>query len=326
MRTAFLGAYGYGNLGDELCLMEAMRAFPATEAHAFSVAPDWTMRCVPGLAGCFRDGAAMHALRPRRIVFGGGMFGVPEAFRAWMPHLVRADRDGAEIHLHNLGIAWLLQDLGWLDDAARGVIARARTFSVRDALGVERAAEAGFARLPRVTHFPEADILADPSLADELLPRDGPKLLGVSVIPTASMLAALERDAPRVGALLAPFAGHAILPIVSTVHADSAAEDDLAGFGAFRAAFLPGARIAAPALLDRGHWRAAMTPARLKGLIARCDALISQRKHNVVHAIGAGVRVLGLHPREDNSLPRTFIALAHRLPGGSRCIGLDRAA
>jgi hypothetical protein len=76
-------------------------------------------------------------------------------------------------------------------------------------------------------------------------------------------------------------------------------------------------------LLDPAHWRRAVTPRNLKGLIARCDALISQRKHNAVHAIGAGVRVIGLHPLEDDSLRRTFVALTHRLAPGSRCVGLD---
>lgn len=322
MRTAFLGAYGYGNLGDELCLIEAMRAFPSEAAFALSVAPDWTMRAVPGLAGCFRSAAEMLALAPRRIVYGGGMFGIPEAFRAWMPALAEAEARGAEIHLHNLGVGWLTSDLGWLDAAARGVIARLASFTVRDPLSVERVAEAGFGRLPRVTHFPEADIEPDPALAEALLPRDGRKLLGLSIIPIPLMRAALAHDAARLSALLAEFAGHAVLPIVSTVHVDSAAEDDLAGVTAVLDRFLPDAAIAAPMLLDRGFWHAEMTPRRLKGLIARCDTLVSQRKHNCVHAIGAGVRVIGLHPRLDNSLPRTFTALAHRLPPGSRCVGL----
>ena len=55
MRTAFIGAYGYGNLGDELCLIEAMQEFPPGEppsggAFAFTQNPAWTNRCVPGLA------------------------------------------------------------------------------------------------------------------------------------------------------------------------------------------------------------------------------------------------------------------------------------
>jgi polysaccharide pyruvyl transferase WcaK-like protein len=322
MRTAFLGAYGYGNLGDELCLMEAMRAFPSTEAHAFSVAPDWTLRCVPGLAGCFRDGGEMLALRPERVVFGGGMFGVPDAYRAWLPHLATAEAAGAEIHFHNLGVAWLANDLSWLDETARGVFLRAASYTVRDVLSVEYAAMAGIGRLPKLSFFPEADIPADPGLADALLPR-GPKLLGVSIIPMPLMRAALRHDADRVRALLAEFADHAVLPVVSTVHLDTPDEDDVAGCRAFLETFLPHAPIVAPLLLDRAFWRAEMTPARLKGLIARCDTLLTQRKHNAIHAIGAGVRVIGLHPLLDNSLRRTFVTLTHRLPPGSRCVGLE---
>ena len=97
----------------------------------------------------------------------------------------------------------------------------------------------------------------------------------------------------------------------------------MAGVADFIARFLPGAPIAASALLDRDHWRQTMTPPRLKGLIARLDTLVTQRKHNAIHAIGSGVRVIGLHPLEDNSLRRTFVSLSHRLPPGSRCLGLE---
>ena len=320
--TAFLGAYGYGNLGDELCLMEAMRAFPGGEAHAFSVDPDWTRRCVPGLAGCFGTGTELMDLRPARIVYGGGMFGVAEAFRAWLPWLACAAAGGVELHFHNLGVARLKHDLGWLDAIAREVFAHAATLTVRDYISVEMLAEAGITPMARVTHFPEADIPADPTLADALLPRDCRKLLGLSIITTPLMRDGLQHDAARVRATLAEFTGHAVIPVISTIHRDrSAEEDDLAGTLAFIREFLPDAPIAAPALLD-----AEMTPARLKGLIARLDALVTQRKHNMVHAIGAGTRVIGLHPMEDDSLRRTFVALSYRLPPGSRCLGLDRPA
>jgi hypothetical protein len=126
-----------------------------------------------------------------------------------------------------------------------------------------------------------------------------------------------------VEALLAGFADHLVVPVVSTVHADATDEDDLAGVLRFLRRFLPRMPVAGAGLLDRAHWRAEMTPARLKGLIARLDVLVTQRKHNAVHAIGAGTRVIGLHPLEDDSLRRTFVALSHRLPPGSRCVGLD---
>jgi hypothetical protein len=216
--TAFLGAYGYGNLGDELCLMEAMHAFPTDQAHALSVDPDWTMRCVPGLVGCFRSGEAMLALQPHRVVFGGGMFGVPSAFRAWMPFLAEAASRGAEIHMHNLGVGWPPGQQHWLDDTARAVFARVASFTVRDYAGFERVARGGFGPVPRISFFPETGIPAAFDLADALLPRGIP-LLGVSIIPSAEMRAGLAHDAARVHALVAGFRAHTVVPIVSTVHA-----------------------------------------------------------------------------------------------------------
>lgn len=323
--TIYLGAYGYGNLGDELCLLEAMKAFPAEEAHALSVAPDWTMRCVPGLTGCFTRIEEMFALKPARVVFGGGMVGTPQIFREQLPLLDRAAQEGIEIHLHNLGVARLTEDLAWRSQAALRAIARAATFTVRDYLSFEMAVEADIGRLPGLSFFPEADMPADFTLADALLPS-GRRLLGVSIIPTPSMRAAMRQDAARIRELLVEFADHAIVPVVSTMHVTNDHETDMAGCLAFIREFLPQSEVAAPVLLDRAHWHAHLTPARLKGIIGRCDALLTQRKHNAIHAIGAGVRVIGLHPLVDGSMRRTFVALSHRLPPGSRCVGLRTGA
>ena len=320
-RTAFLRAYGYGNLGDELCLIEAMQAFPCAEAHAFSVDGAWTRRCVPGLAGTFADGPEMLALRPARVVFGGGMFGVADAFAAWMPSMADAADAGAEIHIHNIGAARIKAGMGWFDARAAATIARLATFTVRDYVSFEMVAEAGLGRMPRIIHFPERLVAPDPALADEILPRGRP-LLGVSILSLPMMEQAAERDAALVGALLAEFEGHDVVPIVSTLHQSAADENDAEGAARFIRRFLPRDRIAVPALLDPAFWRERLTPRSLKGLIARCDALVTQRKHNAVHAIGAGVRVIGLHPAVDDSLRRTFVALADMLPPGSRCIGL----
>ncbi|HZF75646.1 MAG TPA: polysaccharide pyruvyl transferase family protein [Acetobacteraceae bacterium] len=320
-RTAFLGAYGYGNLGDELCLIEAMQAFPPAEAHAFSVDGAWTRRCVPELAGTFREGPEMLALRPDRIVFGGGMFGVSDAFAAWMPWMAEAAEQGVALHVHNIGVARIKSDLAWFDARAAATVARLASFTVRDYVSFEMIAEAGLGRMPRITHFPERLVTPDFALADELLPR-GRKLLGVSILSLPAMEEVTERDAPLLDALLAEFEGHDVVPVVSTLHQSAEDENDVEGAARFIRRFLPRARIAAPELLDAAFWRARLTPRNLKGLIARCDALVTQRKHNAVHAIGAGVRVIGLHPVVDDSLRRTFVALSEVLPPGSRCIGI----
>lgn len=319
--TIYLGAYGFGNLGDELCLMEAMRAFPDEEAYAHSVAPEWTMRCVPRLTGCIRTMEEMIALKPTRVVFGGGMVGTSDSFRYRLPFLDRLAGAGIEIHLHNLGVARLTDDLTWRTEAALRAIARAATFTVRDYLSFEMVVEAGIARLPEITLFPEADIEPDFSLADDMLPR-GRKLLGISIIPMPLMLDAMRHDAARVRNLLREFDGYGIVPVVSTVHVESKFDPDFVGSMSFIREFLPDAEVVAPVLLDRTHWHAQLTPARLKGIIGRCDALLTQRKHNAIHAIGAGVRVIGLHPIVDDSLRRTFVALSHRLQPGSHCVGL----
>jgi hypothetical protein len=326
--TAFIGAYGYGNLGDELCLIEAMQRFPDGPAYALAPDAEWTMRCVPGIVGCFRKGAEMLALAPRRIVFGGGLVGRSRTFRNWLPWIAQAMAQGAEVHFNNLGVERLSKDLTWLDDAARAVFAGAASFTVRDPTSFEMVAEAAIGRMPGVTHYPEADIEPETDLAERLLPpgvAGGRKLLGVSIINNPEMRACLTADADRVRAALAEFRDHAVVPVVSTRHIDSGDENDATGMAEFAAEFLADHPIVARELLDAAFWRAELTPRRLKGIIARCDTLLTHRKHNSIHAIGAGVRVVGINPMVNDSLRRTFVALANRMPPGSRYVGLEGA-
>lgn len=325
MRTAFIGAYGFGNLGDELCLIEAMQEFPAAEAFAFSVQPDWTHRCVPGLSGTFRTGPEMLALAPRRVVYGGGGIGNRADFETFFPWMAEALATGAALHVHNIGIARTPPGPDWPAPVVRQVLGGLASFSVRDHRSVDMVAEWGLDVLPTLTRYPERAIAPDPTLADALLPADRP-LLGISIIDTPLMRRCLEHDAPVVESLLARFPDHAIVPICSTLHVDSAEEDDGSGFRRFAARFLAGREIIRPELAERPFWAAEVTPRRLKGLIARLDALISQRKHNCLHGLGAGTRTLGLSPMRDDSLRRVFVTCANQLPAGSACIGLDDGA
>ncbi|UFN48940.1 polysaccharide pyruvyl transferase family protein [Roseomonas sp. OT10] len=322
MRTAFIGAYGFGNLGDELCLIEAMREFPAAEAFAFSVQPAWTHRCVPGLAGTFRNGPEMRALAPARVVYGGGGIGTRADVETFFPWMAEALAAGAELHVHNIGVARIPPGPGWPAPVVREVLEGLASFTVRDHRSVDMVAEWGLEVLPGVTRYPERAIAPDFGLADALLPGDRP-LLGLSIIDTPLMRRCLEHDAAVVEALLARFPGHAVLPVCSTLHVDSAEEDDGSGFRRFAARFLAGREILCPQLAERPFWAAEVTPRRLKGLIARLDTLISQRKHNCLHGLGAGTRTIGLSPMRDDSLRRVFVTLANQLPAGSGCIGLE---
>jgi len=320
MRTAFLGSYGFGNLGDELCLIEAMQSFPSTEAHAFSTGPAWTIRCAPGLAACFQDGDAMMEFAPERVVLGGGHVGTVEAFAAFLPWMARAADAGATLHIHNIGVSTSALD-DRIDGAGFSALRRLTSFTVRDPDSAVAVASWGLPLRPGLSLFPERALIPDRTIADALLPRGRP-LLGISIIPYPLMDRCLRRDAARVRALLEPFTGHVVVPIVSTIHRYASDEDDATGFRHFAEAFLDGWDIALPEMLDVDWWEVNMTPARLRGVIGRLDTLISQRKHNVIHGIGAGVRTIGLHPMDDNSVPRTMVAVAANMPIGSTCIGL----
>lgn len=318
MRTAFLGAYGYGNLGDELCLIEAMRAFPSGECFAFTQDPDWTMRCVPGLAGTFFEDSGLLARRPARVVMGGGFIGEPVYMQTNLPGVAAAQRQGAITHIHNIGVSRMGRAADWAPEGGIEALRRLASFTVRDPRSAELVLEWDLGIIPGLTRYPEKSVPADPSLADALLPRGVP-LLGVSVTHSARMWRCLEHGAERVRALLAQFPDHALVPVVSTIHRLAPEERDDEGFRRFHATFCPERPVVAPELAEPGFWRAELTPQRLKGVVARLAVLVTQRKHNAIHAIGSGVPVQGIHIARDDSLPRTFQALADSLPEGSAC-------
>jgi hypothetical protein len=319
-RTAFIGAYGYGNLGDELCLIEAMQAFPSSAAFAYSRDPEWTMRCVPGLAGTFSADQELVALKPERVVFGGGGIGTPKTFADRLPWILAAHAIcGAELHIHNIGIGGEFLS-GWQTDPMRAAFDACASYTVRDPMSVLMSMEAGIVPLPGLTRFPERLVEPDFSLADDILPK-GEKLLGISIINMPLMDDCLRHDRDRVAKLLEEFRGWTVVPVVSTIHRFTETSDG-EGLRRFLANFLPDARIAVPWLMDREPWHQKLTPRLLKGIIARCNALISQRKHNCIHGIGAGVRTIGLGPAVDDSLRRTFVTLEQELAPSSLCIGL----
>jgi hypothetical protein len=320
VKTLFLGSYGFGNLGDELCLIEAMQAFPSTDAWVYSANPDVTTGSVPSIAGFITDRGQIRALAPERVVLGGGGVGFFPSIRDMLHWMDDAFRIGAKCHIHNIGVAWM-EDRSWAESVqVQRVLGGLASCTVRDHISAfcMRSWPANLS--PTITYYPERLLPADDALVG-LLPRDVPKL-GISITGQAAMRHALRENVAKVMAKLTPYRDHAIIPIISTVSATDPEEDDIAGFEVFRGLFLKGFNVGCEEFLDKAWWRANMTPLRLKGLIGGLDAIFTQRKHNLIHAIGAGTRAIGIYPAADDSIARIFYSLRDKMPPDSSQLAL----
>jgi hypothetical protein len=314
VKTLFLGSYGFGNLGDELCLIEAMQAFPSSESWVWSHDPGHTARLVPGITGFIRMRADIEALKPERIVLGGGGVGFMPSIRDMLHWMSEGLAIESALYVHNIGMA-LLEDVEWTKaPEVQRVFAALRGCSVRDHMSYHCFRLLPGAPVPAVTLYPEKLIPPDPALAAEL-PREQP-ILGVSITNHELMHERLEAGAERVAQALLPFRGWPVLPIISSFHPDAAHENDAAAFASFVARFLPDAQVLLPETLGYAWWHEHMTPRRVKGLIAACTHLVTQRKHNLIHAINVGTPVLALSPQIDDSLARIFFTLRGELPIG----------
>ena len=321
MKTLFLGSYGFGNLGDELCLIEAMQAFPSSEVWAFSVAPEFTRRCVPGIKDFVRTRAAANALKPERVVLGGGGVGFFPSIRDSLHWMYDLYRQGAQCHIHNIGVA-RMEDLSWVTvHEVKEVLKGLASFTVRDDMSwfAMKLWPAQF-QSSGITQYPERLLPADNAL-QPLLPK-GRKLLGVSITGQSQMRRALHDNPERVIAKLAPYRDHAIVPVISTVSLTDPEEDDVAGFEVFRKLYLSEAEVVCPQFLDKGWWRENMTPLRLKGIIGGLNVIFTQRKHNLIHAIGTQTPAVGVFPSIDDSIARIFFSLRDKMPPDSSMLSL----
>ena len=323
MKTLFLGSYGFGNLGDELCLIDAIKAFPSDEIWAFSADASFTARCVPSNIQFMSERPEIGLIKPERVILGGGGVGFMPGIRDMLHWMRDAKRLGAECHIYNIGMA-LLNDFSWFDAPEIGyVLEGLASFSVRDDTSWFCTKLWPVAVNPTISRYPERLLTPDLQLVS-LLPRRR-KLLGISVTGQNLMRAALEKNPMKVISALAPYRGHTIVPIVSTVSLSDPEEDDVAGFQFFRSRYLQGFDVACEEFLDKTWWRENMTPLRLKGLIGELDTIFTQRKHNLIHAIGTQTRAVGIYPSIDDSIARIFFSLRDEIPADSIQLSLTVA-
>ncbi len=317
MTTLFLGSYGFGNLGDELCLIEAAARFPSDDMWAFSHDPEFTASNTP-LRKFISERPQIQDIKPTRVVLGGGGVGFWPSLRDSLHWMYDAKLLGAELHIHNIGVSNIRQPEWREDPVVREVIADLASFTVRDHVSRWLVNDWGFGNTPKLSLYPEVDLPAEPF---DLAPVDG-RIVGVSLTSQTLVRAEVKRNRDRLRAILDEGGDFSVVPIISTVHAEDNEEDDVAAFEHFARYVLEGRTIVYPEMLDRRWWREHMTPLRLKHLISKLDLLVSQRKHNVIHAIGTGTRFLGVFPKDDDSIVRIIYSLRHRLPDGSGVVSL----
>ena len=298
MRTLFLGAYGYGNLGDELCLIEAMQEFPSTEIYVRSRRPEFTQNSIhnanyipwqPGTPN------PIHSVPFDRVVIGGGglFYDKPHNsgwdFLCWARAAINS---GCEVHIHNVGIN---SDFAVTSDMV-DIFNSVNSISVRDNLSKSILLKSGILTLVTTRSFSETEIEADMDFA-KILPSGD--YVGVSITNRNETHEYLDARSRKVAQYLQQYKNKKIIPIVSTVHMLSQKENDIQGFLSFQKKYLHNFDIVLPQMLDREWWESNMNPMRLKAIISKCSVLISERKHNSVHAISCGVPVEGINICDD---------------------------
>jgi hypothetical protein len=327
MKTLFLGSYGFGNLGDELCLIDAVRQFQPREAWAFSFRPEFT-RANSKVANYITERAEISTLRPERVVLGGGGVGFWPSLRDslhWM-HDALLSREDTELHVYNIGVAAITAPEWSTDEIVRSVLGRLSSFSVRDHVSRWLVTEWRFGLNPDITYYPETTLSPDPFPMPQLGGRRlfrRRSLIGFSISSQPAMLEALHKNRDTVRSVIKGMEDFIAVPIVSAVHPLNQNERDSEGFRIFAEMFLTRRQILYHEMLDSPWWHKTMTPLRLKYVISKLDLLVSQRKHNIIHAIGCGIPFVGIFPDEDDSVLRIFFSLRHRLPVGSRVLPLN---
>lgn len=172
----------------------------------------------------------------------------------------------------------------------------------------------------RISAYPEMAIPPDDGLL-HLLPA-GP-VLGLSILGGGQMRQAWTSRLAELRAVLAPMQGWSMLPLPME-HANDPM-DDFTGTRDFLAAALPGTKPLLPDLAQDLWRRREMTPGRMRGLVARCGAVITNQDVPAAFAIAAGVPVIGLALGTDRRAITCLTQLANTLPPGSRLLYPPRA-
>jgi hypothetical protein len=167
--------------------------------------------------------------------------------------------------------------------------------------------------------YPERHGTPDPALAATL--PAGP-ILGLSMIGGVEPRRLRDANLDRLRACLAPFAGWPILPL-PVEHPGTVFDDGPATLD-FAATVLPDAPVLLPEMADTGWRRRSLTPATLRGLVARCATVVASQDLPAAMAIAHGIPVIGIAPgmTHERRIASCVTTLANDLPAGSALVWL----
>lgn len=122
--------------------------------------------------------------------------------------------------------------------------------------------------------------------------------------------------------ILAPFSGWPILPL--PVGDPGSIQDDGIATMEFAATVLPDSPMLLPEMADAQWRRDNLTASRLRGMVARCDWLVSSQDLPAAMAIALGIPVMGfaLGRTEERRIASCLSTLTNDLPHRSRLVWL----
>jgi hypothetical protein len=192
------------------------------------------------------------------------------------------------------------------------VLERAASIAVRDHRTLNILTLWRLAAPVRIAPYPEREVAPDPHLAAALPP--GP-ILGLAIRGGEEMRKSWVARVPAIRRLLARVEGWPVLPLLGQV--PGIGDCDLAGSRDFAAAVLPGSPVLGQEIEDPALWRRHARPARLKGQVARCALVVTNRDLPAAYAVACGVPVIGIALGADRRIISCLATLANELPAGS---------